>query len=52
MPKHSHEGVEATMVFHGGYSDEVGDYNKGDLLFLMIMKNILQYHQNKLVVYV
>ena len=23
MPKHSHEGLEATMVFHGGYSDEV-----------------------------
>ena len=28
MPKHSHEGVEATMVFHGGYSDEVGNYNQ------------------------
>lgn len=34
MPKHSHEGVEATMVFHGGYSDEVGDYNQGDLVIL------------------
>ena len=32
MPKHSHEGTEATMVFHGGYSDEVGNYNKGDLV--------------------
>jgi putative transcriptional regulator len=34
MPKHSHEGTEATMVFHGGYSDEVGNYNKGDLVIL------------------
>ena len=34
MPKHSHEGLEATMVFHGGYSDEVGSYNKGDLVIL------------------
>ena len=34
MPKHSHEGLEATMVFHGGYSDEAGDYNKGDLVIL------------------
>ena len=34
MPKHSHEGVEATMVFHGGYSDESGNYNKGDLVIL------------------
>ncbi|MEC8100408.1 MAG: ChrR family anti-sigma-E factor [Pseudomonadota bacterium] len=34
MPKHSHDGVEATMVFHGGYSDEAGDYNKGDLVIL------------------
>ena len=34
MPKHSHEGLEATMVFHGGYSDESGNYNKGDLVIL------------------
>ena len=34
MPKHSHEGIEATMVFHGGYSDESGRYNKGDLVIL------------------
>ena len=32
MPKHSHEGLEATMVFHGGYSDETGHYNKGDMV--------------------
>ena len=32
MPKHSHEGLEATMVFHGGYSDETGDYNIGDMV--------------------
>ena len=34
MPKHSHDGTEATMVFHGGYADEVGNYNKGDLVIL------------------
>ncbi len=34
MPKHSHEGLEATMVFHGGYSDEAGSYNTGDLVIL------------------
>tara|TARA_B100000029_G_C17514929_1_gene937738 strand:+ start:519 stop:1193 length:675 start_codon:yes stop_codon:yes gene_type:complete len=34
MPKHSHEGLEATMVFYGGYSDESGNYNKGDLVIL------------------
>ena len=34
MPKHSHEGLEATMVFFGGYSDESGEYNKGDLVIL------------------
>ena len=32
MPKHSHEGLEATMVFHGGYKDETGDYHKGDMV--------------------
>ena len=32
MPKHGHEGLEATLVIHGGYSDEKGDYNKGDLV--------------------
>ncbi len=31
MPKHGHEGLEATMVFYGGYSDESGDYVTGDL---------------------
>ena len=33
MPKHGHEGDEATLVLHGGYMDEVGDYHKGDLVF-------------------
>ena len=33
MPKHGHEGYEATLVLHGGYSDETGHYNKGDLVF-------------------
>ena len=32
MPKHGHEALEATLVIHGGYSDEKGDYNKGDLV--------------------
>ncbi len=32
MPKHGHEAMEATLVLHGGYSDEKGDYNKGDLV--------------------
>ena len=32
MPTHGHEGLEATLVLHGGYSDEKGDYNKGDLV--------------------
>lgn len=32
MPEHGHEGFEATLVLHGGYSDEKGGYNKGDLV--------------------
>jgi putative transcriptional regulator len=32
MPKHGHEALEATLVLHGGYFDETGDYNKGDLV--------------------
>ena len=32
MPKHGHEALEATLVLHGGYYDEKGDYNKGDLV--------------------
>ena len=32
MPKHGHEALEATLVLHGGYSDEKGNYNKGDLV--------------------
>tara|TARA_B100000902_G_scaffold324555_1_gene318775 strand:- start:111 stop:794 length:684 start_codon:yes stop_codon:yes gene_type:complete len=32
MPKHGHEAHEATLVLHGGYSDEKGSYNKGDLV--------------------
>ncbi len=32
MPKHGHEALEATLVLHGGYSDEKGGYNKGDLV--------------------
>lgn len=32
MPRHGHEGDEATLVLHGGYSDERGSYHKGDLV--------------------
>ncbi len=32
MPKHGHEALEATLVLHGGYTDEKGEYNKGDLV--------------------
>lgn len=32
MPKHGHESYEATLVLYGGYSDEKGRYNKGDLV--------------------
>jgi len=32
MPKHGHESHEATLVLYGGYSDEKGYYNKGDLV--------------------
>ncbi len=32
MPKHGHESSEVTLVLHGGYSDEKGHYNKGDLI--------------------
>ena len=32
MPKHGHESHEATLVLYGGYSDEKGHYNKGDLV--------------------
>ena len=32
MPKHGHEALEATLVLYGGYFDEKGDYNKGDLV--------------------
>jgi len=34
MPKHGHESHEATLVLHGGYSDEKGTYNKGDLVLV------------------
>ena len=32
MPKHGHEGYEATLVLHGSYYDENGNYQKGDLV--------------------
>ncbi len=31
MPKHTHAGTEATLVIEGGFSDESGDYDRGDV---------------------
>ncbi|NLS13120.1 transcriptional regulator [Vibrio sp. SM6] len=32
IPQHTHKGKEATLVLHGGFSDESGHYTAGDLL--------------------
>ncbi|BBM63988.1 transcriptional regulator [Vibrio alfacsensis] len=32
IPQHTHKGLESTLVLHGGFSDEDGHYEKGDLL--------------------
>lgn len=32
IPQHTHKGVESTLVLHGGFSDEDGHYEQGDLL--------------------
>jgi putative transcriptional regulator len=31
-PKHSHTGLEITLILDGSYSDETGHYSKGDLI--------------------
>ena len=31
MPKHTHAGMEMTLVLEGGFSDAMGAYNRGDL---------------------
>ena len=32
IPQHTHKGSESTLVLHGGFSDEDGHYEAGDLL--------------------
>ena len=34
MPVHVHRGVEITLVLNGAYSDETGQYHRGDLVVL------------------
>ncbi len=33
-PKHSHTGTEITLILHGGYADEFGEWKKGDIVIL------------------
>ncbi|WP_319535315.1 ChrR family anti-sigma-E factor [uncultured Vibrio sp.] len=32
IPQHTHKGVESTLILHGGFSDEDGEYEEGDLM--------------------
>lgn len=32
LPKHTHKGIELTLVLHGSFSDEFGHYQTGDFL--------------------
>lgn len=32
VPQHTHKGTESTLVLHGSFSDEDGEYHKGDFL--------------------
>ncbi len=32
VPQHSHKGTESTLVLHGSFSDEDGEYNVGDYI--------------------
>ncbi|MCA0934715.1 ChrR family anti-sigma-E factor [Vibrio alginolyticus] len=32
IPQHTHKGLESTLVIHGSFSDEDGDYAEGDLM--------------------
>ncbi len=31
MPSHTHEGLEATLVLRGGFTDPLGHYRRGDI---------------------
>ncbi len=33
-PMHSHPGPEVTVVLHGGFSDQTGQYKKGDIVII------------------
>ena len=32
IPQHTHRGLESTLILHGGFSDEDGEYEEGDLM--------------------
>ncbi|WP_260261207.1 ChrR family anti-sigma-E factor [Vibrio intestinalis] len=32
IPQHTHKGLETTLVLHGNFSDEEGEYHQGDFL--------------------
>ncbi len=32
IPQHTHKGLESTLVLHGGFSDEDGEYAEGDFM--------------------
>ncbi|CAM2760859.1 ChrR family anti-sigma-E factor [Vibrio mytili] len=32
VPQHTHKGLESTLVLHGSFSDEDGQYHEGDLM--------------------
>ncbi len=32
IPQHTHKGLESTLVLHGSFSDEDGEYEEGDLM--------------------
>ena len=32
IPKHTHQGEEHTLILHGAFSDETGQYQRGDYI--------------------
>ncbi|MDP5254893.1 MULTISPECIES: ChrR family anti-sigma-E factor [unclassified Vibrio] len=32
IPRHTHQGIESTLILHGGFSDEDGHYHQGDMM--------------------
>lgn len=34
IPKHTHKGEEVTVLLDGSFKDEMGEYNKGDFIWL------------------